>query len=402
MLNKILLVLVLCLPPALLLADTVEINPDHPEKYVVVKGDTLWAISARFLTQPWRWPEIWKGNPQISNPHLIYPGDIISLSYENGQPVLTVERGTGSVVSGRNVKLSPEIRSDERSDAIPTIPVDAIRQFLIRPLVVTDEEMDTWPYVVSSYDQHLVASTGNKIYIRGLPEEVSKRRYSIYRKGAAYSNPNKKDRGILGYEAIHIGDAVLEKEGDPASAIITVANREVLAGDRLIAEPEDEVNTTFIPHPPSAEVEGSILSVFDGVSQIGQYQVVVLDVGNDNGVEIGTILGIYQSGYTVQDKAGSALKAKQEDEKRIEFEYQDTSTVAEALSNFANDVRDTKRAFDKKFPGFANQRAKYEEVRLPEEYTGVLMVFRTFNNLSYALVMETQGPVHIYDTVRNL
>src|SRR4030066_1457034 len=116
MLNKILLVLVLCLPPALLLADTVEINPDHPEKYVVVKGDTLWAISARFLTQPWRWPEIWKGNPQISNPHLIYPGDIISLSYENGQPVLTVERGTGGVVSGRNVKLSPEIRSDEKED----------------------------------------------------------------------------------------------------------------------------------------------------------------------------------------------------------------------------------------------------------------------------------------------
>lgn len=402
MLNKILLVLLFCLAPALLLADTVEINPDHPEKYVVKKGDTLWAISAQFLTQPWRWPEIWKGNPQIANPHLIYPGDVISLSYESGEPYLTVTRGSGGVVSGRNVKLSPEIRSDERDDVIPTIPIDAIRQFLIRPLVVTEGEMDAWPYVVSSYDQHLIASTGNKIYIRGLPEDVSKRRFSIYRKGTSYTNPNKKEKGVLGYEAIHVGDAVLEKEGDPASAIITMANREVLAGDRLIAEPEDDLNTEFIPHQPNTEVEGAILSVVDGVSQIGTYQVVVLDVGNDDGVEIGTVLGIYQSGYTVQDKAGSALKAKQEDEKRIEFEHEDTSVVAEALSNIANDIRDSKRAFDKKFPGFANQNVKHEEVRLPEEYTGVLMIFRTFNNLSYALVMETSGPIHVYDTVRNL
>ncbi|MEE8321870.1 MAG: hypothetical protein V3R68_08525, partial [Gammaproteobacteria bacterium] len=139
-----------------------------------------------------------------------------------------------------------------------------------------------------------------------------------------------------------------------------------------------------------------------GVSQIGQYQIVVLDVGNDDGVDVGTVLGVYQSGYVVQDKIGSALKAKKEEGKRIEFEYEDTSTVAEALSNIANDIRDSKRAFDKKFPGFANQRAKAEEVRLPEEYTGVLMVFRTFDNLSYALVMETQGPIHLYDTVRNL
>lgn len=402
MLNKILFAASLFMAPPLVLADTLAINPDHPDSYVVEKGDTLWDISARFLEQPWRWPEIWKGNPQIANPHLIYPGDVVSLSYEGDQPVLTVERPTGKVVSGRNVKLSPVIRSDYREDAIQTIPIDAIRQFLIRPLVVYENEMETWAYVVSSYDQHLIAAPGNKIYVRGLPEDVSTRRYSIYRRGSAYTNPRKKDSGVLGYEAIHVGDAVLEKNGDPASAIITVANREVLAGDRLIVEAEDDVSTAFIPHSPAGGVEGNILSVVDGVSQIGQYQIVVLDVGNDDGVDVGTVLGVYQSGYIVQDKAGSALKAREEEGKRIEFEYEDTSAVAEALSNIANDIRDSKRAFDKKFPGFANQRAKAEEVRLPEEYTGVLIVFRTFDNLSYALVMETQGPIHLYDTVRNL
>jgi hypothetical protein len=401
MLNKIILVLALFLAPSLIMADTLAINPDHPDKYVVEKGDTLWDISARFLEQPWRWPEIWKGNPQIDNPHLIYPGDVISLSYEGGQPVLSVNSGTGMVVSGRNVKLSPQIRSDYKEDAIPTIPIDAIHQFLIRPLVVSEDEMDSWPYVVSSYDEHLIAGTGNKIYIRGLPEDLSSRRYSIYRKGPAYIN-SRKDSGVLGYEAIHVGDAIIEKQGDPATAIITDAKREVLAGDKLVMESVENVDTAIIPHSPNSEVEGNILSVVDGVSQIGQYQVVVLDLGNDDGVETGTVLGIYQSGYTVQDKAGGVLKAKQEDEKRIEFEHEDTSTVAEALSNIANDIRDTKRAFDKKFPGFANQQAKYEEVKLPEEYTGVLMVFRTFGNISYALVMEAQGPIHVYDTVRNL
>jgi hypothetical protein len=401
MLNKIILVLALFLTPSLILADTLAINPDHPDKYVVEKGDTLWDISARFLEQPWRWSEIWKGNPQIDNPHLIYPGDVISLSYEGGQPVLSVNSGTGMVVSGRNVRLSPQIRSDYREDAISTIPIDAIHQFLVRPLVVSEDEMDSWPYVVASYDEHLIAGTGNKIYIRGLPEDLSSRRYSIYRKGPAYINP-RKDSGVLGYEAIHVGDAIIEREGDPATAIITDSKREVLAGDRLVMESVDDVDTAIIPHSPNSEVEGNILSVVDGVSQIGQYQVVVLDVGNEDGVETGTVLGIYQSGYTVQDKAGGVLKAKQEDEERIEFEHEDTSTVAEALSNVANDIRDSKRAFDKRFPGFANQQAKYEEVRLPEEYTGVLMVFRTFGNISYALVMETQAPIHVYDTVRNL
>ena len=148
-------------------ADEIKVNPDHPDNYVVVKGDTLWDISAKFLENPWRWPEIWDVNPQIANPHLIYPGDVISLTYNDGMPVLNINRG--SMVNGRNVKLSPKIRMSEHDEAINTIPVDAIQQFLERPLVLDENEIKYWPYVVSSYDQRLISATGNKIYIRGWP-----------------------------------------------------------------------------------------------------------------------------------------------------------------------------------------------------------------------------------------
>ena len=137
------------------------------------------AGSARFLQEPWHWPSIWQGNPQIENPHLIYPGDIISLTFKDGQPMLSVN-GSGMVVNGRNVKLSPVARSYERDDAIQSIPVDAIQQFLTRPRVVTEEEMDDWPYVVSSYDEHLISGSGSKLYVRGLTEDYTETRNQMF------------------------------------------------------------------------------------------------------------------------------------------------------------------------------------------------------------------------------
>jgi len=181
-LNKILISSVILLLTLGVRADELTVNPDHPGKYTVVKGDTLWDISARFLEQPWRWPEIWGVNPQISNPNLIFPGDIVSLSYQDGQPVLNLQRAGGQQVSGRNVKLSPTIRSSDNSEAIQTIPIDAIQQFLERPIVLNENEIDQWPYVVSSYDEHLIATTGNTIYVRGIPKDSNISRYSIYRK----------------------------------------------------------------------------------------------------------------------------------------------------------------------------------------------------------------------------
>ncbi len=397
MLKKILISIAFFLLSFGVNSDELAINPDYPDDYIVVKGDTLWDISARFLEQPWRWPEIWNVNPQIENPHLIYPGDIVSLSYKDGMPVLNVNRGSGQVVNGRNVKLSPEIRSLDNAEAIPTIPLDAIQQFLERPIVLDEDEMDQWPYVVSSYDEHLIATTGNKIYIRGIAEDSDVHRYSIYRKGPAYINPKKDEDGkdeILGYEAIYVGDAVLEKKGDPASAVVTVVDREVMVGDRLIPQSDEDISTEFIPGSPYREMEGNILSVVDGVSQIGQYQIVVLNLGEEQGLEAGNVLGVYQSGYVVQDKIGPNIK---EPEKEKPVRTPDLSGTVNKISDAFGEVVDALT-----FDYITNKQTKTEDITLPEEYVGVVMVFRTFDKVSYALVMETIGPVHVLDTVRNL
>ncbi|MEE8233936.1 MAG: LysM peptidoglycan-binding domain-containing protein, partial [Gammaproteobacteria bacterium] len=370
------------------IADTVTLNPDRPDEYVVQKGDTLWDISARFLQEPWYWPTIWQNNPQIANPHLIYPGDVVSLTFKDGQPMLTVN-GSGMVVNGRNVKLSPVVRYYDRDDAIPSIPVDAIQQFLTRPRIVTEKEMDDWPYVVSSYDEHLISGSGNKVYVRGLSEDSTETRYSLYRKGPAYINPRKDKDEILGYEALYLGDVVIEKWGDPASAIVTLSKQAILNGDRLVAESDEDANNEFIPSTPYRDIDANILSVFDGVAEIGQYQVVVVDVGDGDGIEVGSILGVYQSGKVVKDEVASEIKRKE----KIEIDPDD------ALGGMIDSIRNSITDFDNSdLVGYLGRpNAKPEFVELPEEYAGVLMVFRIFENVSYALVMEAVSPIHVFD-----
>ena len=379
MLHKILITLFLAMAVSVVQADTVQVNPDNPGQYTVQKGDTLWDIAGRFLTQPWRWPEIWKANPQIENPHLIYPGDVVTLSYEGGSPVLTVDRDTvESRVSsgGRDVRLSPAVRASEHEDAIPTIPIDVIREFLSKPLVVSDSELEQWPYIVSSYEQHLVAGTGNEIYVRGLPAASESERYAIYRRGAAYESETKNPGRILGYEAIYVGEAIVTKSGDPATAVILRSVREVLSGDRLVPHSEKDIETDFVPRAPEGSVSGSVISATDVLSEIGQYQIVVLDVGKADGVEVGNVLGVYQSGHVVTDKI--------RDKKYV-------STASEGVVDI---------------PAFIDYlgrpKAAGEQIHLPATYAGVLMVFRTFDQISYGLVMEAKSPIHLKDSVRNL
>lgn len=412
MLNKILISFVILLLFFSANADELKLNPEHPGEYTVVKGDTLWDISARFLEQPWRWQEIWGVNPQIKNPHLIYPGDLVTLSFKDGRPVLNLERA-GQVTVGRNVKLSPTIRSSENIKAIPAIPIDAIQQFLVWPIILEEDEMDDWPYVVSSYDGHLVASVNNTIYIRGMPEDSDIKEYSIYRKGPAYKNV-KKDKDdedeVLGYEAMYVGQAVMQRKGDPASAVITSVDREVLVGDRLLANSGEDVSTEFLPSSAKIKVEGSILSVLTGISQlggvaqIGQYQVVVLNVGENKGIEPGNVFGVFQNNFEVKDSIGmnKPKTLEEEDTKRIKFEREDANLFDRELSKLVNTIRGSIIKFDKRFPKFANRKTSSETITLPEEHVGVMMVFRTFKKVSYALVMETSGPVHIFDTVRSL
>lgn len=331
----------LCSPA--LLADTVALQPDHPDRYVVKKGDTLWDISQTFLQDPWRWPEIWQVNPQIENPHLIYPGDVIALVFgPDGKPQLQLLRGR------QTVKLEPQARSTPLREAIPPIPMDAIAQFLNDSrAVLTPETLENAPYIVESMDSHLIAGTGDRIYVRSIPDRTNTR-YNVYRPGAVYKRPGTDT--ILGYEALYVGDATLERVGDPATLELSRTVRETLVGDRLLPVGEETIQQNFFPHPPAKNVDGSILKVVDGVSQIGQYQVVVIDLGTNDGMEQGNVLAVFKRGDTIRD-----VVTKERDQR----------------------------------------------VKLPDERSGLVMVFRPFERVSYALVMSATRTLHINDAVRN-
>ncbi len=270
----------------------VVLAPNHPERYVVVKGDTLWDISQRFLRDPWLWPEVWYVNPQIANPHLIYPGDAINLVYVNGHPQLRLERG------GSN-KLSPTVRELPLETAIPTIPIDAIRQFLTRSRIVSEDELDHAPYIVQSADEHLITGAGDRVYARG---GLDRARYSVVRPGVEYRDPQTGES--LGYEGIFVADSALQRHGDPATLLLTKSSREAVIGDRLLPVAEEEINQNFFPHAPPTPVHGRIIAVLDGVRQIGQFQVVVLNKGAREGMDAGTVLAVDQTGEDVRIRCG--------------------------------------------------------------------------------------------------
>lgn len=380
----------MCLAGCLFTASAAEVvlNPGHPQSYSVVRGDTLWDIAGRFLTNPWQWPDIWQVNPQIKNPHLIYPGDLISLTYRDGRPILSLTRG-------RLVKLTPSVREEPHDQAIPPIPLDAIHQFLSRPRVVTQAELEGAAYVVGSQDEHLAVGGGGRVYIRGLPEKPGSK-YSVFRPGGVYKDP---DTGaVLGYEALHVADLLLHKSGDPATGVLTWSNREVLKGDRLMPQ-ENAEYPDFIPRAPDSVVSGRIISVIDGVSQIGQYNVVVINKGQADGLQPGHVLAIFQAGQEIADPIGTEIAYRDHIDELKRQELENPSKVGRFFDGVANGVRDAKLSVDKAL----GERVGGAPVKvtLPEERAGEVMIFRTFDAVSYGLVMNTQRPVHILDKVEN-
>ncbi|MEW7980303.1 MAG: peptidoglycan-binding protein LysM [Candidatus Sedimenticola endophacoides] len=321
-------------------ADTVAVNPAHPDRYTVVRGDTLWDIAGRFLREPWRWPEVWHVNPQIRNPHLIYPGDIITMTWVNGQPRLSLQPGS-------TVKLTPEVRSTPLDGAIPAIPVDAVRQFLSRPFVVDQQSLDQAPYVVHFADGHILGSTNIKAYIRAI-ETKEHLQYHVVRPGKPYRDGESGE--LLGYEALFVGNAELQRIGDPATVLLTGMQLETVIGDRLFPADEDVPLETFYPKAPDQQIEGRIISVLNGVSQIGQFNVVVLDRGDSDGLAVGDVMNILHKGREVRDVV-------------------------------------TPRSDD--------------TVTLPDEPAGTLLVFRTFPRVSFALIMQATRPLNVGDRVIN-
>lgn len=386
--RKISIFLAAILVCCLVYADELQLRSDHPSTYTVVKGDTLWDIAGRFLTKPWQWPLIWEANPQIADPHWIYPGDVLALRYKDGRPLLTVV--------SRDIKLSPGIRESMHDNAIRPIPLDAVQQFLTRPRVVTEAEIDASAYIVGSKDEHLAFGSRSRIYVRGLGDAATNK-YSIFRKGGPYRDPETNE--ILGYEAEHVGDALIEKQGDPASAYIVNASKEVLKGDRLMPEASDAI-PEFVPHAPNAPIEGKILSVFNGLYQVSQHQVVALNRGAADGLEPGHVLAIFQEGEVIKDTIASDIADQRQREAEIRAETENPSAAGRVWEGIVNDVRFADRTL-RDFVGTPIKGSNSVSVQLPEERTGELMIFRTFERISYALVMNIQGPVEVLDNVRN-
>lgn len=316
-----------------------QFRADYPQNYTVEKGDTLWDISNRFLLTPWKWPEIWHVNPQIENPHLIYPGDVIRMIYLDGQPRLTLD------TSNRVVKLSPQIRVVDGAGSIPSIPLDEINNFLSRSRVVTEEQIDNAPHVVSGESLRLVTGKGDRLYARGeFDEEVSV--YGIYRKGDTYVDPITGEQ--LGIQARDIGSGKMRAlDGEIATLLLTRTTEEVRLGDRLLVDEGRSIDSTFFPSEPSGDVNALIIAVEGGVSQVGKYSVVIINRGEREGMNVGNVLSVHKRGGEVRD------------------------------------------------------RVKGDMVTLPDERAGLVMVFRTFEKLSLGLVLEAERPLAVMDLVRN-
>ncbi|QXG37892.1 LysM peptidoglycan-binding domain-containing protein [Pseudomonas viridiflava] len=339
--RKSLLALLLLTASGLVQAQ-VQLREGHPQSYTVATGDTLWDISGKFLREPWKWREIWRANPQVRDPDLIYPGDTLSLSYVDGQPRVTLNRGE----SRGTIKLSPRVRSTPVVEAIPSIPLGAINAFLISNRIVDNaEQFQQAPYIVAGNAERVLSGSGDRVYARGTLDPAHTV-YGIFRQGKVYTDPDTDE--VLGINADDIGGGeVVATEGDVSTLMLQRSTQEVRLGDRLFASEERAINSTFMPSAPQTPVEGLILDVPRGVTQIGVMDVVTLNRGRRDGLTEGNVLAIYKTGEKVRD------------------------------------------------------RVTGESVKIPDERSGLLMVFRTYDKLSYALVLHANRSLAIMDKVRN-
>jgi len=358
--QKLIIALICCLLPALTFADTLSIRDNAPDHYVVVKGDTLWDISAKFFNDPWKWPQIWGLNKDsIKNPHWIYPGDVVLL--DRASATLKVEGGTVAPLNaesgltaaqppsqtekiaveqqetGAITKLSPRARVEAgEHDAISSIPLRDVEPFLKKPLVIEEGDLDKAPVIVAGYEERSLLGNSDIAYVKGLPTDKGLV-WQIYRPGKALVDP-VSDK-VLGYEAVYLGNARVEKIDDLSTVRIFGAKEEIYPGDHLILA-ANGFPDNFIPRAPDSEISARVISIVNGVSMAGQKAVVVINKGRRDGIQNGHVLALYRKGEKVNGN------------------------------------------------------------ELPNMRYGLLFVFRTFEKLSYALVMQTQLPVELLDVAQ--
>ncbi len=318
----------------------VELNEEVPETYIVQKGDTLWGISGMYLREPWRWPELWDVNPQIDNPHLIFPGDELYLVWIDGEPRLRVRRG-------RDVKLQPNMRVKPLDLAIPIIPLDQIGPWLMSHRIIGADDLNNSAYVVAGDQQHLISAPGDRVFGRG-PFPDGERTYGIYRAGDSYTDPVTGEN--LGWQAQDIGNAKLLSSNtqEVTELEVTRVTEEVRIADRLLPLEERILDATFHPRAPDVDIEnGLMIAVDGGLTQIGEMSIVVLNKGKRDGLQIGHVLAVYQAGGLVFD------------------------------------------------------RVAQNNVRLPDTRSGLAMVFESFEKASYAIILKASRPLKVMDKVKN-
>ncbi len=323
----------------------IAIKPDAPDRYTVVKGDTLWGIAQRYTDSPWRWNELWDMNKeQIKNPHRIYPGDVIVLDRSRSQ--LALESGAGGTV-----RMSPRVRAEATSAAVPSIPPAIIEPFLTRPLVVEPDGLARAPTIVAAQESRVILEAGNQAFVKGIGDSKEPTWY-LYRQGAALVDPDSNT--TLGYEAVYLGTARVTRAGEPAVIQLTSVTQEVGVGDKLVPAGKPEV-PTYAPHAPSTPIQGRVISTYGKnprVGEMGPQTVISINRGKSQGLDVGHVLAIYRPGATVS-------------------------------------VAATRRD-----PGS-------EKLTLPNERIGLAFVFRVFDRVSYALVMTITKPVSPLDVVQN-
>ncbi|MES2757826.1 MAG: LysM peptidoglycan-binding domain-containing protein [Pseudomonadota bacterium] len=338
-------------------AATCEFRPNAPDQHLVVRGDTLWDISGKFLQHPWCWPQVWGMNrDEIRNPHWIYPGQIIYFDRANRRLSLTRPGGadSGDGISG-TTRLSPQIRTEGLGvDAVRSISSGVIEPFLSMPLIVEKDELKDAPRIAALEEGHVYLGKDDKLYVRGALNGGSS--FQVFRPGNELKDP---DTGrLLAYEAVYLGTVKLEQEAKPGVDVhtftVSSAKQEMGVGDRLMPAPPTPIRN-YVPHQPERQIGARVLSIYSGVTYAGQNQVVSINRGSVDGLDVGAVLQLYHFGQTVADPGGN-----------------------------------------KGFMGLGKTM-----IKLPDEQIGTLFVFRVFKNVSYGLIMQVTKPVEVGDVARS-
>ena len=320
-------------------AEPLTLVDNPPDRHVVVKGDTLWGISGKFLKQPWRWPEIWRLNrDQIKNPHRIYPGDIVLLDLSGKEPRLTIARPVAA-------RAQPKVYEEPVQQVIPSIPPNVIEPFISQPLIVEDKPPSEAIRIVATHEERMLVGSGDSFYATGIPD-ASIEKWQVYRPGKPLKDP--ETGATIAHEAYYLGNARLLRPGEPATLRVTLAKEEMARGDYLVPAPPAEI-IAYAPHRPEQPVQARVVSIYGGVNEGGAASIVALNRGANDGLELGHVVALFRNG--------------------IAFNIdQDGKRVATAL---------------------------------PEERYGLAFVFRVFNKVAYALVVESSKSVIVGDGARN-